>query len=34
LERLIRHLHDYLEGRCTPHKVFQLETIGCLLDAD
>jgi len=34
MKQLVHHLHDYLQGRCTPDEVFQVETIGRLLDAD
>jgi len=34
MERLVHHLRDYLKGRCTPDEVFQVETVGRLLDAD
>lgn len=34
MKRLVQHLHTYLQGRCTPDEVFQVETIGRLLDAD
>ncbi len=34
MKPLVHHFHDYLKGRCTSDEVFQVETIGRLLDAD
>lgn len=34
MKRLAHHFRDYLKGRCTPDEVYQVETIGRLIDGD
>ena len=34
MKKLAGHIRDYIAGRCSPDEVFQVETIGRLVDGD
>lgn len=34
MKKLAGHIRDYIAGRCSPDEVFQVETIGRLIDGD
>lgn len=34
MKKLAGHIRDYIKGRCSPDEVFQVETIGRLIDGD
>ena len=33
MKKLAGHIRDYIAGRCSPDEVFQVETIGRLVDS-